>query len=357
MIYPCIDIQKGEVVQLVRGQERGIEIAESYSELADLFADAGVAINVIDLDGAKEEGSNLDAVEEIVKKAEARVGGGIRTAEKAAHLIGIGAKKVIIGTNVFDGDRLAYDFLEKLAGTIGKDKVIVALDVKDGKIAINGWQKYTGINPLAVASELEQFCSEIQCTYVDREGMMAGTNIDFFKSIRDKTGLKLTAAGGISTLEEVEELEKIGANSVIGMSFYAGNISLEDVMRYNQLDFIKGRGFIPTIVQNIKGNVLYLQSTNRDSLRKTIETGRVWRYSKTNGMLLEVGSESGKTEYVQRILTNCYRDTLLFVVSQKKNFACHLGYETCFFRELSPEGLFEINQQRVVDPKKAYGGK
>ncbi len=132
-------------------------------------------------------------------------------------------------------------------------------------------------------------------------------------------------------------------------------MSLDNTLRYDQLDFGKGNGFIPTIVQNIGQSVLYLQSTSRESLEKTIQTGRNWRFSKTENRLLEVGSESGKTEYVKRILTSCYGDTLLYIVEQEKDYACHLGYRTCFFRELNDEGMFVINQERVIDPKEMYG--
>ena len=129
-------------------------------------------------------------------------------------------------------------------------------------------------------------------------------------------------------------------------------ISLDKVI--NQLDFAKVDGLMPTIVQNIEGDVLYLQSTSREALRKMIETGTVWRFSKTQNRLLEVGCESGKREYVQGIYTNCYNDTLLLRVKQEKNFACHGGYPTCFFKELKDNGVFEICQKRVVDPRNMY---
>jgi phosphoribosylformimino-5-aminoimidazole carboxamide ribonucleotide (ProFAR) isomerase/phosphoribosyl-AMP cyclohydrolase len=360
MIYPCIDLQDGEVVQLIRGQQKGIEIAKSYIEMAELFGQNKVAINVINLNAAKGTGDTLwgyasrKAVEEILKIADARVGGGVRTAEEAKRLIDLGAKKVIFGSAAFDETGLDYGFLETTVRAVGRDKLIAALDVKDGKIAVKGWQESIDIDPLILVGGLEEFCSEIQCTYVDKEGMMQGTNPYLFNAIRKKTSLELTAAGGITTLQDVEDLERIGANSVIGMAFYTGKIPLEEVIRYNQLDFVKTRGFIPTIVQNIAGDVLYLQSTDRESLRKMLETGTVWRFSKTKNKLLQVGSESRKIEYVKGIFTNCYRDTLLLRVEQTKGYACHEGYPTCFFRERKSNGLFEVCQTRVVDPKEIY---
>jgi len=355
MIYPCIDLEGGEVVQLVKGQKKGIEIAENYMEMAEKFAEAGVAINVIDLDAAKGNGNNVKAIEEIVNIVDARVGGGVRDADKAEEIISAGAKKVIIGTAVFDETGLDYGFLGNTEEAIGKDKMIAALDVKDDKIAVKGWQETINIDPLLVVSGLEEYCSEIQCTCVDKEGMMQGTYLDLFASVRNKTDLKVTAAGGITTLEDIEGLEKMGVNSVIGMSFYTGKISLDEVVEYNQFDLVKNKGLIPTIIQNIEGDVLYLQSTDREALRKMRESGTVWRYSKSQDKLFQVGSESGKIEYVEEIFKNCYEDNLLIKVRQERNFACHEGYPTCFYRKMQEDGSFEICQERIVDPKEVYG--
>lgn len=132
---------------------------------------------------------------------------------------------------------------------------------------------------------------------------------------------------------------------------------LKTDVKYGQLNFEKGDGLIPTIVQSIEGDALYLQSTNKESLERTVQTGKNWRFSKSKNKLLEVGSESGKTEYVRKIRTNCYNDTLLFIVEQEKDYACHKGYRTCFFQELNDEGSFEINQERVINPKELYRGK
>ncbi|MCX6707051.1 MAG: HisA/HisF-related TIM barrel protein, partial [Candidatus Woesearchaeota archaeon] len=142
MIYPCIDLQNGEVVQLVRGQEKGIDkIANSYQDMAKIFADAGLTINVIDLDAAKGRGNNLKAIEEILKTVEARVGGGVRDEDYAKRLIDIGAKKVIVGTSAFDTTGLNTPFLYNLERAVGRKKVIAALDAKDNRIAIKGWQE------------------------------------------------------------------------------------------------------------------------------------------------------------------------------------------------------------------------
>jgi len=112
-------------------------------------------------------------------------------------------------------------------------------------------------------------------------------------------------------------------------------------------------GVIPSIIQNLDGLVLYLCSINQEALFKIQETGNMWRYSVSQKRLLEVGSESGKREYVKEIRTNCYADTLLVRVQQEKNFACHKGYATCFYRKLD-NGLFVVADEQIVDPKQVY---
>lgn len=121
-----------------------------------------------------------------------------------------------------------------------------------------------------------------------------------------------------------------------------------------ELDFEKNNGMIPTIVQNTEGEVLYLQSTNRESLEKMLETRTVWRFSQSQQRLVQTGESSGKIEYVEDIFKNCYEDTLLVKVRQTKNYACHEGYPTCFYRRMGEDGSFEVCQEKVVDPKELY---
>jgi phosphoribosyl-AMP cyclohydrolase len=113
-------------------------------------------------------------------------------------------------------------------------------------------------------------------------------------------------------------------------------------------------GFIPTIIQNIEGTVLYLQSSNKESLAKMIETGTVWRYSRSQDKLIQTGESSGKIEYVRRIYRNCYKDTLLVKVEQSEPYACHLGFESCFAEQLQEDGTFKQCLERIVDPKEIY---
>lgn len=219
----------GKAVQLVKGEKLAIEVSDLDS-LIEKFKPFG-RINVIDLDAAKGEGSNLATIKKIVKKIKCRVGGGIRTVEKAEELIRAGAEKIIIGTSIFKDNKIDFQFLENLNKKIKKEQIIIALDSKKEEIVIKGWRVPTGIRIFDAIEKLEPYCSEFLCTYVDKEGMLQGTNIEFFKRLRERTVNVITAAGGITRLEEVKELGYMGVNSALGMAIYTGKLDLEELRK------------------------------------------------------------------------------------------------------------------------------
>ncbi|HLC96770.1 MAG TPA: HisA/HisF-related TIM barrel protein [Candidatus Nanoarchaeia archaeon] len=234
MIYPCIDLLGGKVVQLVQGkaENKKVEI-EDYDELIKKFKPFG-SIQLIDLDAAMGKGNNYLLIKEILKKIECRVGGGIRTVAKAKEVLGLGAIKVIIGSSVFykeNGDyKINNDFLNNLIQKIPKEKIIIAIDSIKQEIVIKGWKENTGLNIFKTAKYLESYCSEFLATYVDKEGMLQGTDLDFFKKLANTTKNQITAAGGISTIKEIKELEKININSALGMAIYTNKIDLNDIL-------------------------------------------------------------------------------------------------------------------------------
>ncbi|MEK6808763.1 MAG: HisA/HisF-related TIM barrel protein, partial [Nanoarchaeota archaeon] len=172
-------------------------------------------------------------VKNICKIAKCRVGGGIRNIETAKSIIQASAKSIIIGSSAFIDGRVNTEFLSELIKQISKKKIIIAIDSKKGKIVINGWKENTGIKTESVIEELEDFCSGFLYTYVDKEGMMQGTNIEFLKKLRPLTKNEITAAGGISSINEIEELERLGINSALGMSLYTGKIKFEELVDFN----------------------------------------------------------------------------------------------------------------------------
>lgn len=229
MIYPCIDLMDGMVVQLVQGRREDKKIGtKDFETQIKKFAPFGT-IQLIDLDAAMDEGNNYVLIKKIISKIKCRVGGGIRTVEKAQEVLNLGADKIIVGSSVFKDEKIDFDFLKKL-NKIGKEKIIIAIDTIKEEIVIKGWKKGTCINVFDAIKELEPYCSEFLATYVDKEGMLQGTDIEFFKKLKSLTNNEITAAGGITTLEEVKELEKNNINSALGMAIYTGKIKLSDLL-------------------------------------------------------------------------------------------------------------------------------
>ena len=232
MIVPCIDLMGGKVVQLVQGREKALE-GGSPQEMRDQFA-AFPQIQVIDLDAAIGNGANSELVEYIARRATTRVGGGVRTAEKASALVDLGVSRVIVGTAAFDAQGPNHAFLEKLAASVPKEQIVIALDSKDGKIVVKGWREATTFTAEDVIAQMEPYCGGFLCTYVDKEGMMQGTDLDWFRRLRAATGHEITAAGGITTLEDIEALDAIRVDAAVGMAIYTGRLDLAELARWQQ---------------------------------------------------------------------------------------------------------------------------
>jgi phosphoribosylformimino-5-aminoimidazole carboxamide ribotide isomerase len=227
MIFPCIDLMDGKVVQLVQGREKALE-ADSPEEMRLRFA-AFPQIQVIDLDAAMGRGSNDELVRKLAASAATRVGGGVRTVERARALVDQGALKVIVGTSAFTATGIDQQFLAALRDTIGSDRLIVAVDSKGGRIVVKGWRESTALAAEDVLHSLEPYCSGFLCTYVDKEGMMQGTDLEWFRRLRAATPLELTAAGGITTMDEVRALIAMNVHVALGMAIYTGRLSLDEL--------------------------------------------------------------------------------------------------------------------------------
>ena len=226
MIIPCIDLMDGKVVQLVQGREKALE-GDSPDEMLRRFA-RFPEIQVIDLDAALGKGSNDELVRGLASKAVTRVGGGVRTVERAKTLLEQGAHRVIVGTAAFRGG-INTPFLTELREAVGRDRLIIALDSKGGRIVVKGWQESTDLTAEAVLQSLEPYCGGFLCTYVDKEGMMQGTDLEWFRRLRAATSLELTAAGGITTLEDVRALLGMNVHAALGMAIYTGRLSLDEL--------------------------------------------------------------------------------------------------------------------------------
>lgn len=227
MIIPCIDLMDGKVVQLIQGREKALEGGTPERMLED-FAGFPV-IQVIDLDAAIGTGSNEPIVERIAAQARTRVGGGVRTPEKARRLLDLGAQQVIVGTAAFHKEGPDYLFLEALVAQVPRSSILIALDSKEGRIVVKGWRESLDIGAEQIIRELEPYCGGFLCTYVDKEGMMQGTDLEWFRRLRAATRHEITAAGGITTLEDIRALASLGVHSAVGMAIYTGRLKLEDL--------------------------------------------------------------------------------------------------------------------------------
>jgi phosphoribosylformimino-5-aminoimidazole carboxamide ribotide isomerase len=213
----------GKVVQLVQGRDKALE-GDAPLEMLRKFA-AFPEIQVIDLDAAIGNSENSALVELLASRARCRVGGGVRTSDRARRLIDQGAHRVIVGTAAFT------PALELIANEVGPERIIIALDSRQGKIVVKGWREATAFTAEEVVSRLEPFCSGFLCTYVDKEGMMQGTDLAWFRRLRAATRHELTAAGGITTIEEIRELLAMNVHAALGMAIYTGRLELAELQR------------------------------------------------------------------------------------------------------------------------------
>jgi len=234
LIIPCIDLMDGKVVQLVQGREKALE-GEAPLVMLEKFA-AFPQIQVIDLDAAIGSGSNDSVVALLASKAKCRVGGGVRFIARARALVEQGAYRVIVGTAAFSASGVNTELLADMAREIGRDRLVIAVDSKGGRIVIKGWREATELSAEQVLKSLEPYCSGFLCTYVDKEGMLQGTDLDWFRRLRAATSLELTAAGGITTMAEVQALIDMDIHVALGMAVYTGRLTLEELAKLNRAD-------------------------------------------------------------------------------------------------------------------------
>jgi phosphoribosylformimino-5-aminoimidazole carboxamide ribotide isomerase len=227
MIIPCIDLMGGKVVQLVQGREKALEGDDPLTMLQK-FA-AFPQIQVIDLDAAIGSGANDELVQLVASKAVCRIGGGVRTVDRATRLLAQGAYRVIVGTSAFTPDGINTPFLEQLVEALGPEPIVLALDSKGGRITVKGWRESLELTAEDVIHSLEPYCSGFLCTYVDKEGMLQGTDLDWFRRLRAATTHEITAAGGITTLDDVKALLAMNIHAALGMAIYTGRLDLAEL--------------------------------------------------------------------------------------------------------------------------------
>jgi len=349
MIIPSIDLMKGKAVQLKQGREKLLEV-ENPLELAQKFSKFG-PLAIIDLDAALEIGANEELIGQICQVADCRVGGGIRNLDKARRILELGAEKIIIGTAAWKERRLNRDFLKGLRETLGREKIILALDCSHEQVLIRGWRESTGINIFSLLEEASEFASEFLITCVEKEGCLQGTDLAFYKRIRETCHFPVTAAGGISTIEEIIALTQMNIDVQLGLAIYSGRLKLEEAF-VASLNWNRGIfGLLPAVVTDEVGRLLMLAWVSPESLKMTFESGRATYFSRSRQALWIKGESSGNYQNWLKARADCDGDAVLLVVSQTGTGACHKGNYSCFgSQDFRLEDLYSVVRDRLTHP-------
>ncbi len=226
MLIPSIDLKGGRVVQLVQGERLAIESDDLEGWISRFSRYSKVQL--IDLDAALGSGTNDQLVRQVALRLPCRVGGGIRSVERAREVLGYGALAVIVSSALFRNGRPDLEFARSLAAAVGVDRVIAAVDSKGGRVVIRGWTEPVEVTAVEAAQALEPYCGEFLYTHVDREGLMTGTDMAAVHAVAAATRRPVTAAGGITTRAEIEALDAAGIDAVVGMAIYTGTLALDE---------------------------------------------------------------------------------------------------------------------------------
>jgi phosphoribosylformimino-5-aminoimidazole carboxamide ribotide isomerase len=224
MLIPSIDLQGGRIVQLVQGERLAVS-TDDFDGWIRRFA-RFPKVQLIDLDAAKNAGDNLALVTSICARLPCRVGGGIRTLSRAVSAIDAGAHKVIVGSALFHGEQPDLALAGALTERLGAARLIAAVDAREGHVVIDGWRTRLAITPVEAIRVLEPFFGEFLFTNVDVEGLMQGIDRAAIAAVRDATAREVTAAGGVTTQEDIDWLASIGVDAVAGMAIYTGRLTI-----------------------------------------------------------------------------------------------------------------------------------
>lgn len=228
-VIPAVDMQDGQVVQLVGGEPGTGKTYGDPVEAANRWVDAGAeTLHLVDLDGAfegeRQNGDAIDAVLEAVD-ADVQLGGGLRTARDAIGLLDRGVDRVILGTAAVENPELVGEISEEHQGS-----VVVSLDSKGGEVVVSGWTEGTGLDPDEAAEHYEELgAGAILFTDVDVEGQLEGVRTDPVRRVVEAVDIPVVASGGVATVEDVVALRDAGAGAVVvGSALYEGRFSLEE---------------------------------------------------------------------------------------------------------------------------------
>jgi phosphoribosylformimino-5-aminoimidazole carboxamide ribotide isomerase len=222
MLIPSIDLMGGKIVQLVQGEKKALEF-DNFDYWIERFSKYPL-VQVIDLDAARGTGNNRPIVNQILQRLKCQVGGGIRSVETAREILEAGASRVILGSTLLKDGKINTEGAAALASALGAAPLVFALDSRGGRVAIDGWRKETAVTAFDMIQALEPFCETFLYTHIDTEGLMGGIPMETVRAIRQATSRSLVVAGGITTQEEIDSLEALGMDAVVGMALYSNRI-------------------------------------------------------------------------------------------------------------------------------------
>jgi len=225
MLIPSIDLLGGRIVQLVQGEKLRLAF-DDFEYWIEKFSRYPL-VQLIDLDAAMRQGENSALVAQIAARLPVQVGGGIHSIERARQLLDAGAKRVIIGSALFSAEGgVNTDFAARLAESVGAEHVVAGIDTKNGRIAVKGWKAQVELTPDDAIPQLEPYAAAFLYTHVDTEGTMQGFPIDVAARLRKLTKKQLIVAGGIRSGQEVDALDALGADAVVGMAVYTEQLAV-----------------------------------------------------------------------------------------------------------------------------------
>jgi phosphoribosylformimino-5-aminoimidazole carboxamide ribotide isomerase len=224
MLIPSIDLMGGKIVQLVQGERKALEF-DDFEEWIERFSTFPL-VQLIDLDAAIGTGHNRDLVCGFARRLPCQVGGGIRSIETAEKMLATGAQGVILGSSLIRDGQPDTVFAEEVARSVGPEKLVFAIDSRQGRVAIRGWRQLTAITPLEMIAALERWCGAFLYTHIDTEGLMQGIPLDAVSQLRAATTKQLIVAGGIASSEQIDQLGALRIDAVVGMAIYTGRVKL-----------------------------------------------------------------------------------------------------------------------------------
>jgi phosphoribosylformimino-5-aminoimidazole carboxamide ribotide isomerase len=224
VLIPSIDLMGGKIVQLVQGRHKALEF-EDFENWAERFRQFPL-VQLIDLDAALGTGSNQALIEYFVRRLPCQVGGGLRSTERARQVLGLGARRAILGSALIKDGQIDCAAAAEFADAIGPEHLTFAVDTKQGRVSFKGWQEQSEIDPEAMMRRLEPYCQAFLYTHIEGEGLLGGIPLDRVQKLREVTSRQLIVAGGIASQEEVDRLHRLGVDAVVGMALYQGRIDL-----------------------------------------------------------------------------------------------------------------------------------